>query len=60
MTGRHWAAVALYVLAVASLAVCVPPLTRGDIPAPFYVLAVPLTLAGGRLWKTGEEEGGRP
>ena len=44
---------ALYALAVGFLAVCVPPLTRGEITAPFFLLAPPLGVLAGRRWNSG-------
>lgn len=53
MTGRRWQAVALYALAVGFLAMCVPPLARGDTTAPFFLLAPPLGVLAGRRWNSG-------
>ena len=58
MTGRKWAAVALYALAFLCVLVAVPFLLVGK-PAPYsaFLLAPLLAYAGQKLWKSGEEEG---
>lgn len=44
------------VLLLVFLAVCIPPLARGDTTAPFFLLSSPLAFVAGRLWKGSNVE----
>ncbi|MDL2343116.1 hypothetical protein QOL99_03015 [Deinococcus sp. MIMF12] len=59
MTGRRWGALALYALAVAVLLWAALGLRQGETVPPVFLLAPVLALIAGRLWKSGEEKGGR-